>query len=237
LTERRARGVGAAFVAALLVAGCAGREAGEGSAFAVGDTIGIGSGWVPTGERHTWGLQPLSNTTPAPVILESVELLSVSPGLRVLGMTARPFDEESKDARGDFGYVAMAHEWPPNELIDPRQTRPIAGLVVGPRAPGAPGPWVSVMVGLVADQPGWYGVRRWAVTYRAGRVLHRQVFDESFSMCVTDDATVLAAWRSRSPTVPHCEIPLAGPAPPGSDGPTADKAMEQWALTEAGRSG
>lgn len=122
----------------------------------------------------------LHNEGSGPVVIDGVRLLGTFPGLRVLGTRLLR-------TTGQGGVGVVRGFPPPGYLMEP-----LGAAVTDPRTHPA-----QVVIGVVAEEPGSYGIPGVVVEYHAGARRYRAVILQGFVLCMTEAGEVVAP-RCRS---------------------------------------
>ncbi len=134
--------------------------------------IGIGR---TAGEPFGFGLTLAWNTGDRPAVLERIEPVDPTPGLRVVATGAAGPERE-------FLFVASTQTWPSDEFTD---LHPVRGFEVAPRASAAGERGVELVLALQADKPGRYVFKAVAVEYTVDGERHRAIIRNGIGVCVT----------------------------------------------------
>jgi hypothetical protein len=130
---------------------------------------------IRVGETFTYGLPVVINTGDEPAVIERIEPVDPTPGLRVVH--TRINGSERK-----FFYFASGR-WPDPELYT--DLHPVAGFVVQPQTVAGWERGAELIFALRADDPGRYVFKAVAVEYRVGSREHRAILDIGLGVCVT----------------------------------------------------
>lgn len=141
------------------------------------------------GKPFGFGLAVAWNTGKRPAVLERIDPVDPTPGLRVLETWVAGADRESLA-------VAATREWPSSDFTD---LRPVRGFEVAPRTDPAGERGVELVFALQADRPGRYVIRGVAVEYTVDGERHRAIIRNGIGVCVTAPG---------EPTVRGCDAPL-----------------------------
>ena len=127
------------------------------------------------GETFTYGLPVVINSGDEPAVLERIEPVDPTPGLRVVH--TRINGSERK-----YFYFASG-SWPdPSRFTD---LHPVPGFVVHPEDVKGWDRGAELIFVMRADEPGRYKFGAVAVEYRVGGIEHRAVLDIGLGVCVT----------------------------------------------------
>jgi hypothetical protein len=127
------------------------------------------------GETFTYGMPVVINKGDEPAVLERIEPVDPTPGLRVVA--TRMNGSERK-----YFYFASGR-WPdPARYTD---LHPVRGFVVHPESVEGWERGAELIFALRADEPGRYVFKAVAVEYRVGSREHRAVLDIGLGVCVT----------------------------------------------------
>ena len=140
------------------------------------------------GRPFAFGLAVAWNSGEESVVLERIEPVDATPGLRVLETRVSGADRE-------FLYVAATREWPSKEFTD---LHPVRGSRVAPRSAPAGERGVEFVFALRADKPGRYVIKGVAVEYTADGKRHRAIIRNGLGVCVTPPG---------EPTIRGCDAP------------------------------
>jgi hypothetical protein len=140
------------------------------------------------GEPFAFGLPVAWNAGDQPAVLERVEPVNPTPGLRVLTTRA---------AGPDRKYLAVpaTPEWPSDMLTD---LHPVRGFRVDPRSQPDGERGVELVLVLQAGKPGRYQFKAVAVTYTVDGKRHRSYIRNGIGVCITPPG---------KPTIRGCEPP------------------------------
>lgn len=140
------------------------------------DASSLGIGRL-AGVDFAYGLPVVINSGDEPAVLERIELVDPTPGLRVVEtLIAGP-------GRRVFG-TASTHNWPDdrNRITDLHEVR---GFEVQPQHVARWDRGAELVFVLRADEPGRYLFNAVAVNYRVGDDEHRTVVENGLGVCVT----------------------------------------------------
>jgi hypothetical protein len=127
------------------------------------------------GEDFTYGLPVVINKGDEPAVLERIEPVDPTPGLRVI-------DTRMNGSERKYFYFASG-KWPdPERFTD---LHPVAGFVVHPESVEGWERGAELIFALRADKPGRYVFKAVAVEYRVGSREHRAILDIGLGVCVT----------------------------------------------------
>jgi hypothetical protein len=122
------------------------------------------------GSTVTFGIF-LHNDTDSIAVLDSVRLIELDPGLRIVGEGVMTTEE---------GGIGIMRGYPPGGvLVHPLAGAPIANSTSLP---------AEALIGVAADKPGRYDVAGVEVSYHVGTQPYRAVILEGFSVCASDSA-------------------------------------------------
>lgn len=114
------------------------------------------------------GIWPPENRGSSTAVLESVHLIGVIPGTRVLGIRVTPCG-----LRSDQGF-------PPEHVCDRAPLDPVAGNL---DRPGPPPSGVRIVVGISAPRRGTFGFAGVSLTYRVGTRQYRAIYVQGGIIC------------------------------------------------------
>jgi hypothetical protein len=127
------------------------------------------------GETFTYGLPVVINSGDEPAVLERIEPVDPTPGLRLL-------HTRIGGSKREFFYFASGR-WPdPSRFTD---LHPVAGFVVHPKDVRGWERGAELIFVMRADAPGRYEFDAVAVEYRVGGREHRAVLEIGLGVCVT----------------------------------------------------
>ena len=139
------------------------------------------------GVPFAFGLAVGGNSGEESVVLERIEPVGATPGLRVLETRVSGPDRE-------FLYVAATREWPSKEFTDLHRGGGSRSL----RVQRLPVNAESSRVRLRADKPGRYVIKGVAVEYTVDGKRHRAIIRNGLGVCVTPPG---------EPTIRGCDAP------------------------------
>lgn len=119
------------------------------------------------------GIWPPENRGSSTAVLESVHLIGVIPGTRVLGIRVTPCG-----LRSDQGF-------PPEHVCDRAPLDPVAGYL---DRPGPPPSGVRIVVGISAPRRGTFGFAGVSLTYRVGTRQYRAIYVQGGSSAAEETA-------------------------------------------------
>lgn len=140
------------------------------------------------GRPFGFGLAVAWNTGDRPAVLERIEPVDMTSGLRVLDTRASGPDRDSLS-------VAATRQWPSDEFTD---LHPVKGFEVAPHTSAAGERGVELVFGLQADKPGRYEMVAVAVEYTVAGKRHRAIIRNGIAVCVTPPG---------EPTIRGCDTP------------------------------
>ena len=140
------------------------------------------------GENFTFGMPVVINSGDEPAVLERIEPVGSTPGLRVVH--TRISGSERK-----YFYFSSGR-WPDRSRFT--DLHPVPGFVVHPENVSGWDRGAELIFVLRADRPGRYKFRAVAVDYRVGGNEHRAVLDIGLGVCVT---------KGRKMPYRHCNRP------------------------------
>jgi hypothetical protein len=127
------------------------------------------------GQTFTYGLPVVINTGDEPAVIDRIEPVDPTPGLRVV-------DTRMNGSERKYFFFASG-DWPdPTRYTD---LHPVPGFVVHPETAKGWERGAELIFALRADKPGRYVFRAVAVEYRVGGDEHRAVLDIGLGVCVT----------------------------------------------------
>lgn len=127
------------------------------------------------GQTFTYGLPVVINTGDEPAVIDRIEPVDPTPGLRVVDTRMNGSDRK-------YFYFASG-SWPdPTRYTD---LHPVSGFVVHPETVKGWERGAELIFALRADDPGRYVFKAVAVEYRVGGNEHRAVLDIGLGVCVT----------------------------------------------------
>jgi hypothetical protein len=127
------------------------------------------------GETFTYGLPVVVNSGDEPAVLERIEPVDPTPGLRLEGTRISGFNRKYRSF--------SSGRWPdPSRFTD---LHPVPGFVVHPANVSGWDRGAELIFVLRADRPGRYKFGAVAVDYRVGGNEHRAVLDIGLGVCVT----------------------------------------------------
>jgi hypothetical protein len=170
----------------------------------VGESLGIQR---RIGETFTYGLPVVINSGDEPAVIERIEPVDPTPGLRVV---------QTRIAGAKRKYFLFASgSWPdPSRFTD---LHPVPGFVVHPEYVAGWERGAELIFVMRADEPGRYVFKAVAVEYRVGGREHRAVLDVGLGVCVRTQRKPHGKWcepprdldTSRSGTHPAGDRPAA----------------------------
>jgi hypothetical protein len=127
------------------------------------------------GETFTYGMPVVINSGDEPAVLERIEPVDATPGLKLLATRVSGSDRRF--------YFFASGRWPdPSRFTD---LHPVRGFVVHPRDVKGWDRGAELIFVMRADRPGRYKFKAVAVEYRVGSSEHRAVLDIGLGVCVT----------------------------------------------------
>ena len=145
----------------------------EGGPLACPDCSADASIPVDVGKRATFGAANLENHGTKPAVLERVEYLGMTPGLRTLG----PLVSRNGDRRS--GGVGLVLGYPPVQLRG--ALHPLRGYRVFPEH--SYDDEVDVLVGLSPPRKGKFAYSKLRLYYRVGNQEYATTFDMGVRIC------------------------------------------------------
>lgn len=138
----------------------------------VGESLGIQR---RIGETFAYGLPVVINSGDEPAVIESIEPVDPTPGLRVV--QTRISGSKRKH------YFFASGRWLDRSLFT--DLHPVSGFVVHPENVTGWERGAELIFALRADEPGRYVFKAVAIDYHVGGREHRAVLDIGLGVCVT----------------------------------------------------
>ena len=166
-------------ILAVLLAACGGSAPPE-PPLASGAVTSVSIG-VATGKPATWADVVLVNRGKVPLEFRSVAPVSLTPGLRLIGVRIRVLGPNG-DAAGNPNPSVSGSGFPPAG----QPGAPVAGTRLDPVAGDDLRPQAEILVGLQADGPGDYVLRGLRIGYRVAGGDDVGTVSHAVALCVTD---------------------------------------------------
>jgi hypothetical protein len=109
----------------------------------------------------------LENGTSSTATLDSVRLIEVQPGLRIVG----------EGVTRSWPWIGTVDGYPPPMRV----VEPVSGAPIANTRPHS----AQILIGVVADRPGRHDVVGVEVSYHVGSQPYRAVILQGFSLCVS----------------------------------------------------
>lgn len=146
------------------------------------------------GQTFTYGLPVVINTGDEPAVIDRIEPVDPTPGLRVV-------DTRMNGSERKYFYFASG-DWPDPTLYT--DLHPVSGFIVHPETAKGWERGAELIFALRADEPGRYVFKAVAVEYRVGGNEHRAVLDIGLGVCVTKGRR-MPSHRCNNPPDPGLE--------------------------------